>query len=120
MFWLDDKTIHASRASYLIFVGDIPKNMHVCHKCDNPPCVNPRHLFLGTPKDNARDREKKGRGDTKKRVGEKNPNSLISNEQAKEVRKKYNSGITQYKLGREYGICQSSISRIVNYKRYVK
>lgn len=54
--------ITASRASWLIHFGDIPPGMYVCHKCDNPECTNPEHLFLGTATDNARDKENKGRG----------------------------------------------------------
>ncbi len=55
------KTTSAHRASYLLSVGDIPIGMEVCHRCDNPPCVRPEHLFLGTRKDNAMDSSKKGR-----------------------------------------------------------
>jgi hypothetical protein len=56
-----NKTILAHRASWLIHFGDIPQNMFVLHKCDNPPCTNPKHLFLGTAKDNSIDMIKKGR-----------------------------------------------------------
>lgn len=55
-----DKLAHRTVFSGLI--GSIPKGIHVCHRCDNPACINPEHLFLGTAKDNMRDRDIKGRG----------------------------------------------------------
>lgn len=53
------KTIGTHRVSWLVHRGSIPRGMFVCHKCDNPPCVNPDHLFLGTHRDNVMDRLKK-------------------------------------------------------------
>ena len=54
--------IKAHRFAWILFVGNIPNGMFVCHKCDNPACCNPSHLFLGNAKDNGRDMSQKGRG----------------------------------------------------------
>jgi hypothetical protein len=63
MFTVGTKPVYAHRFAYEMFKREsIPDGMEVMHSCDNPPCVNPSHLSLGTTKDNAQDRELKGRG----------------------------------------------------------
>lgn len=113
--------IPAHRMAWQIVYGDIPEGLFVCHKCDNPPCCNPNHLFLGTPADNSRDRELKGRSNHKgfSLPGEKNPRHKLTAIQVEEIRNRYAAGgITQQKLGAEYGVAQTVISRIVLFKNW--
>jgi|ERR1051326_4475122 hypothetical protein len=55
------KTTHAHRVAFILTKGEIPNGMRACHKCDNPPCINPDHIFLGTAWDNTQDMLRKGR-----------------------------------------------------------
>jgi hypothetical protein len=56
-----DVSEYTHRVAWEFTNGPIPRGMYICHHCDNPPCCNPAHLFMGTPADNARDRDAKGR-----------------------------------------------------------
>jgi DNA-binding XRE family transcriptional regulator len=100
------------RLSWEIHNGPIPGDLRVLHHCDNPPCVNPAHLWLGTQLDNIRDRTEKGHHNFL--VGEKNPHAKLTWEKVGEIRRLYATGeYTQDRLAREYGVAQTGISRIV-------
>ena len=92
----------AHRISYELKFGKIPKGMCVLHKCDNPPCVNPKHLFLGTRRDNAHDMIKKGRG--ARLVGSKSPNAILNNKIVGKIRRKYSSGIMPKQISEELDV----------------
>ncbi len=106
-FWYDSKNSMAYRVSYLINKGPIPKGLFVCHHCDQPSCVNPDHLFLGTHKDNMNDRDSKGRNGYQK--GEVNGNSKLKEAQIIEIR---NSSLSHTELGIMYGVAPEHIAGI--------
>jgi hypothetical protein len=90
------------------------REIFVCHRCDNPRCVNPAHLFLGSCADNNKDRAAKGRNNSPKQKGEKNGNSKLTETQVREIRNKYaNGGISYQQLAIEYGVDKSSIGLII-------
>lgn len=95
------KRFRAHRLSYEIHYGTIPAGIFVCHRCDNPSCVNPRHLFLGTQKDNLSDAARKGRT----ALGAKNGAAVLTEDQVREARQIYNDeGISARQLGFRYGV----------------
>ncbi len=95
----------AHRVVYEMGHGTIPQGMHICHKCDNPPCVRPSHLFLGTPKDNHQDSYRKGR----RAVGAMLPQSKLTEKDVKEIlidTRKY------IDIGKSYNINPGTVSSI--------
>jgi hypothetical protein len=103
----------AHRISWEFSNGDVPEGMCVLHTCDNPRCVNPNHLYLGSHKDNAQDRERRQRGNQPK--GSASGRSKLSADQVFEIRKLYCSGKYSYrKLGKMFGVDGKSIADIVN------
>lgn len=111
-------TEKAHRVSYELHFGKIPKGLCVCHRCDNPPCVNPAHLFLGTIADNNADRESKGRGSDKR--GIKNPKAKLNYKLACKIRKQYAGGLSQQKIADRFEIAQAHVSRIIRGKLWSK
>jgi hypothetical protein len=75
-WWFNGKEQLVHRWSYQYFKGPIPQGLVVCHSCDNPHCVNPNHLFIGTQKDNIQDCIKKGRR-FKKKIGSEDPTLML-------------------------------------------
>jgi hypothetical protein len=110
------KNVVSHRYSWEIHYGEIPYLSLVCHTCDNPACVNPSHLFLGSHKDNRADMFKKGRQNCKGPTtlkGESNPSAKLSQLQADEIRK---SGMKINDLTKKYGVSRSTVFRIRNGK----
>lgn len=110
-----DRHDSAHRISYLLAYGEFDRALNVLHKCDNPPCVNPKHLFLGTRTDNMRDKEAKGRGNQPR--GATHHKAKLTTEQIQEIRTRYAAGnVSTTTLGREYNTHSSHISAIVRFK----
>lgn len=120
------RCIGASRAAFYIFKGGISAGKYICHACDNPPCVNPDHLWEGTQKDNMQDALSKGRLKLNPpppydKSGENNPNVKLNWNTVREVRKYYRlkrAEIVSH-LMEKYKLNHASISGIVNRKIWI-
>ena len=104
-------SIKAHRFSYKLHNGEIPKGLSVLHSCDNPSCVNPEHLFLGTHRDNMKDRYNKNR----QAKGESNGNSKLTEKDVLEI-KRLKGVMTLKEIGKIYSVDLSVIGNIFNNK----
>jgi hypothetical protein len=103
------KKVFPHRFSYELHHGPIPKGMHVCHHCDVPACVNPAHLFLGTPADNLADMRAKGRQEH----GERHHWSKLTDAQVSGVRAAFSAGESKRDIAARYGVTRGCIHYIV-------
>jgi len=104
------KILTAHRVSWELHNGPIPGEMCVCHSCDNPACVNPDHLWLGTHQDNMADRDEKGRHTPTS--GERNRHAKLTENQVMAIRSEY-PGTGQAELAEKYGVRRKTISKII-------
>ncbi|MGY8831285.1 MAG: HNH endonuclease signature motif containing protein [Pseudomonadales bacterium] len=118
--WQQGKRIvrRAHRVAYELTYGAIPEmpGFHgacVLHRCDNPACVNPSHLFLGTNAENVKDMDSKGRRKVSVKLGSAHKNSVLTEDQVREIaHRHYEEGTTQLQLSREYAVAHSTINHI--------
>jgi len=106
----------AHRMSWRLKYGNLEDKDLVLHKCDNPLCVNPEHLFIGTHQDNMKDKVAKGRGNPP--VGERHGQAKITEDSVREIKSLYKAKVSQGSLAKRFGVCQQQISRIVTGKRW--
>lgn len=107
-------SIRAHRQSYQMHFGAIHDGLFVCHRCDNPSCVNPAHLFLGTNTDNIMDASAKGR----MRFGSRHGRSKLSDADVLSMRTMKAQGFSLDKLAIRFGMAKSQVSRIVKREQW--
>ena len=104
------------RASWRVHYGDIPEGLLVCHSCDTKACINPRHLFLGTQKDNISDMINKGRRCDNS--GERNYQTHLTDKDVRRMRSLRSGGMKLLELSSEFGVSDTSVSSICRRKSW--
>ena len=112
---INGKGVYAHRLAYELAIGPIG-DLKVLHKCDNPRCCNPEHLFLGTMRDNMQDMVKKGRHNTCS--GSKHGRARLTEAQVLEMRSKAGQGASAKDLASEYGVSRNQVYSILNRTRW--
>lgn len=107
------KTVKACRVAYELTYGPIPKRLCILHKCDNPLCVRPVHLFLGTQTDNLADMTAKGHRRYREHNGSENGRAKLSERHVLKIRERAAAGELRSALAKEFNMCWTTIDRIV-------
>jgi len=111
LVWRGGSYQRAHRVSWEMTCGPIPEGMLVLHRCDNPPCVNPGHLFLGTDADNVSDKVEKGRHPR----GEGDGKHILTEGEVQDIRNLYRtSGLYHYQIARIYGVSKGCVRDIIS------
>jgi hypothetical protein len=108
------KAHKAHRLAYEKSYGGIPEGLFVCHKCDNPPCVNPDHLYAGTAADNARDSRIRGR----RRRGTAHWQAKLTAEKVLQIRAARDTGETYKSIASRYGITDVQARNVATRKQW--
>jgi|SRR5579864_39387 len=104
--------LYAHRISWELNNGPIPHGACVLHRCDNPPCVNPDHLFLGSKRDNSRDMAAKGRAGA--RWGEQSSHHLLTDSLVREMRRLHSNGLSYAGIGAEFDLSKGTVQYAVS------
>lgn len=112
----DHRNIMVHRLAWARAFGTIPGEMLVLHRCDNPPCVNPAHLFLGTPADNMADRSRKGRAKAPK--WEAHGLSKLTADAVTRIRAMIGVGAKHHDIARAFDVCRATVSQIARGARW--
>lgn len=105
-----NKIISAHRYSYMYFVDKNIAGLYICHKCDNKKCVNPKHLYAGNAKDNAKDREE--RSIIRRKIGQEHYKSKLSDDDVRQIKLALKQGVLGKDLAKQYNVTPFCISAI--------
>ena len=113
-WWFDNKQVYVHRWSYEYFNGPIPQGYDVCHHCDNPCCVNPKHLFVGTRQDNINDMVSKNR----QCRGSQKPTAKLNENDVIAIRNYPSYYGSNRKLAKKYQVSVGTIEQIKSNKTW--